>query len=247
MNLNFVGDKGLPKVLFIYPIGFDENVFDNFIERLKQEYYICIVRLNDITKDSDTYYDGAKNQALKIEKKLEIIQIDDFKILFSSSLSGITAINLYANDRINFEYCILDSVPMLNIGFLKETALLSLIMKEKNNIDYHAKKNKDKLQDYLNSSIDTLVQKIKNMPTSSIKIILNDTVRFDFPQLSREKQEKLYIRYGQYDFAYKSVNKIKNTYKKSKIYVKKSLNHCQEIIEYPDNYMDFIKKIVSED
>lgn len=244
MKINFMGDDNFPKILFIYPLGFDKSSFDEILNTLKKDYYLCLIQLDN--GDDEFVYNSAKYQAAKIEKELNLLKIDNFKLLFSLSLSGITAMQLYINDNINFQYCILDGVPMLNIGVIKENILFSMIIKEKNNIYNSIKENDEKLDKYMKAQINTFVKTVKNMKEDSIKTLLNESVRFSFPKLSTKKQEKLYIRYGEFDFAYKSINILKTKYTKSNLYVKKACNHCQEIIEQKDNYLKFIYKVISQ-
>ena len=243
MFMDFIGNANLPKILIICPIGFEKSIFDNLVDNLKQTYSFCIINLE--YEDGKISYKGAFNNAIKIENLLSEKNITGFKILFSLSLSGMTAIKLYANNKIKFDYCILDSTPMLDLGLIKEKFITSVFLKERANSNSYANEYKDILKTALGDNVDIFLNMVDKFDEISLKYIIQDTIRFNFPKIQEIRQKKLYIRYGENDFSKKSINYIKLHYNKSNIYIKKGMTHLQEFLEHNDKYIDFIKKVIN--
>ncbi|EFM39021.1 hypothetical protein HMPREF0379_1249 [[Eubacterium] yurii subsp. margaretiae ATCC 43715] len=230
-------DKTLQKILLIIPFGLSTNIFDFFLDKF-DDY--CLVFFDMNSENYFKPYLSLKKQSETILKVLKSQELDNFELIFSLSLGGIIAVNIFSNEEISIKHCIVDSTPLLKLDKITRLMAKSKIVDMIEDIDKIKNQNPDIFQKISEKAVET----VKNSSLTSLVKLSDDILSFDFPKIDKIKQKNLIMRYGKDDLAYQSVKTLKTTYRKSTIYVKANYNHCQEFIEENDKYLEFIKSII---
>jgi|GEM_PF-1246878 alpha/beta superfamily hydrolase len=230
-------DKTLPKILLIIPFGASNNIFDFFLEKF-DDY--CLVFFDMNSEDYFKPYLSLKKQSEIIVNTLKSHELDDFKLIFSLSLGGVLAMNIFSKEEISIKHCIIDSTPLLKIDKITRLMAQTKIVDMIKDIDTLRKQHQ-----YIFQKIsETAIKTVRNSSLNSLKKLSDDILSFDFPKINEMKQKNLIMRYGTADLSYQSIKTLKSTYRKSTIYVKSNYNHCQEFIEENEKYLEFVKNII---
>lgn len=237
-NIIIKNDINLPKILLIIPFGACNNIFDSFLNNFDG---YCLI-FYDMNKENlfDPYI-TLKKQSTSIIENLKSHGIDNFELIFSISLGGILAINIFSNNELSIKHCIIDSTPLLNLDKLKKLIVQPKIINMVDDIEIIIKENPYIFQKISQNAIDIL----KKSSLNSIKSLSEEILSFDFPKIDITRQKNLVFRYGTDDLCYQSIKTLKSTYRKSTIYVKANYKHCQEFIEDNSKYIEFIKSIIN--
>jgi len=230
-------DKTLPKILLIIPFGASNNIFDFFLEKF-DDY--CLVFFDMNSEDYFKPYLSLKKQSEIIVNTLKSQELDDFDLIFSLSLGGVLAMNIFSNDEVSINRCIVDSTPLVYLDKITRLMAQTKIVDTIKDIDRIKKEHPNIFQKISEIAIET----VRKSTLSSLKKLSDDILSFDFPKINESKQKNLIMRYGTNDICYQSVKTLKSTYRKSTIYVKSNYNHCQEFIEENDKYLEFINSII---
>lgn len=132
-------------------------------------------------------YLSLKKQSETILKVLKSQELDNFELIFSLSLGGIIAVNIFSNEEISIKHCIVDSTPLLKLDKITRLMAKSKIVDMIEDIDKIKNQNPDIFQKISEKAVET----VKNSSLTSLVKLSDDILSFDFPKIDKIKQKIL--------------------------------------------------------
>ena len=260
MIFETVGKKENPTIIMLNGSFSTGKGLLNIAEKLSDKYYIILPTYDGHHKDGGIFTTREK-QANKIIEYLRENNIKDIALLQGASMGaeiGLTLYSLMQRDEFNVEHCLFDGGPFYHFPWLmrmfmrakfrsmvhqaQEGTLDEVIEKFSNNKMVQWMVHGD-ISPY-RWFIEGLAEAAPFMTDESINNESDACYTFDFPDISKEAQERCYFIWSTNEPAFTSNKKIRKHYVYSRYGTPGDLGHCGFISREPEKYTDFLRAYV---
>ena len=253
------GNRDNPVIIMLAGSFCPAESMKNIYTMLTDDFYI-------ISPTYNGHYDGSKaftsrqGEAAEIADYLKVNGIDSVRMIYGQSMGaeiGMELLSRLNKDGISVDSAFFDGGPFIKLSkaykafmLLKFRSLIKMV------------KNKT-VDDIMSIGI---IKKFSNGDPASLRPMLEDmksislylsdeTIKneneccytFDFPEMSREMQKRMYFFYAEDEKAYKTCFKgVKKAYSYADYRVVKGYGHLTYAMKHTDEYVEELRKIADK-